>query len=138
MSKPPRLLIASHPDRTSIANWKVGRYIIGRNDDVDVYIPSTEVSRHHAIIEVGLSTVFLRDLDSRNGTFVEGVRISSNTSAKLQSGSRLSFGTYPATYVYVPEQIDGTPRQAVLCLGCRYVHRPDEPYWQVDFEDGYP
>ena len=52
---------------------------IGRLPGVQVLIPRNEVSRHHARIErVGI-THFLSDLESSNGTFVDGQRITRRT-----------------------------------------------------------
>ena len=46
------------------------RMIIGRKD-ADIQIRDLEASRHHAAIEVYGNEVFLRDLNSSNGTYVD-------------------------------------------------------------------
>lgn len=51
---------------------------IGRGTDVDIRIDDTAVSRHHAEI-VLTSPIMLRDLDSTNGTWVKGERITEMT-----------------------------------------------------------
>lgn len=50
--------------------------IIGRSPDVDVVINDTNVSRRHAEVWRTSEGVAIRDLDSTNGTFVNGHRVS--------------------------------------------------------------
>ncbi len=51
----------------------------GRNDTTDLPINSTRVSREHAVIVRAGDTYRVRDLDSTNGTFVNGQRIEEAT-----------------------------------------------------------
>jgi pSer/pThr/pTyr-binding forkhead associated (FHA) protein len=54
-------------------------FLIGRGYDCDVRIPCDEefqtVSRHHCLLGVAANSVWLRDLGSRNGTFLNGKQI---------------------------------------------------------------
>jgi EAL domain-containing protein (putative c-di-GMP-specific phosphodiesterase class I) len=54
-------------------------FSIGRNDTTDLPINSTRVSREHAVIVRGGNTYRIRDLDSTNGTLVNGQRIDEAT-----------------------------------------------------------
>ncbi len=56
---------------------KVKRSVtIGRNNDCDIIIESASVSRYHAVIEKSINdTYVLKDLGSRNGTFLNGNKI---------------------------------------------------------------
>jgi pSer/pThr/pTyr-binding forkhead associated (FHA) protein len=54
-------------------------FSIGRNDTTDLPINSTRVSREHAVIIRGGNTYRIRDLDSTNGTLVNGQRIDEAT-----------------------------------------------------------
>lgn len=56
---------------------------IGRNPDCDLVVDSPLVSRYHAELEISGEGALLRDLDSANGTFVDGRRVSQ---AQLRSG----------------------------------------------------
>lgn len=59
---------------------------IGRNPDCDLVLDSPLVSRYHAELELSDSGALLRDLESANGTFVGGQRVSQ---AHLSSGQGL-------------------------------------------------
>jgi len=52
-----------------------GRLVIGRGSDCDLVLDEPEMSRRHAVIENSGDGMFLRDLGSSNGTFVNGVQV---------------------------------------------------------------
>lgn len=52
-----------------------GRRMMGSADDCDIIVRDGEVSRLHASLEVTNDGAWVRDLGSRNGTFVNGVRV---------------------------------------------------------------
>lgn len=52
-----------------------GDNTLGRGDDCEVSLKLASVSRHHAMITVDGTRVTLRDLQSKNGTFVRGERV---------------------------------------------------------------
>lgn len=55
------------------------RCVIGRAPDCDLQVPSdpthADISRHHCLLEIEPQAVRVRDLGSRNGTWVNGTRI---------------------------------------------------------------
>lgn len=51
------------------------RFVIGREDDCDLLLPDEKISRHHAAIIRREGSIFLEDLGSTNGTFLDGVQI---------------------------------------------------------------
>ena len=57
------------------ARLKAGRNVVGRDPDADVFIDAVGVSRRHAMIVVSRAAVTLYDLNSKNGTFANGVRV---------------------------------------------------------------
>jgi sigma-B regulation protein RsbU (phosphoserine phosphatase) len=73
-------------------NLEPGKYLIGRKPGCDLVISDKTVSRKHAVMEVGLSTgeCFLVDLESHNGTTVNGERITVRTQVKPED--RIMFG----------------------------------------------
>ena len=68
-----------------------GKYTIGRNSDCELYLADKSVSRVHALLEVaGSGEVYLTDLQSRNGTVVNGRPIFSK--AMLKTNDEVAFG----------------------------------------------
>ena len=65
------------------------RTSIGRTPDNDLQIDSRSVSRHHAVILVGPVHSIIEDLNSTNGVYVNGRRITRNT---LKDGDTVVFG----------------------------------------------
>lgn len=56
--------------------WLVNReLIIGREDSCEIVIPDRQISRRHARIYLSTEGVFLEDLGSKNGTYLNSQRI---------------------------------------------------------------
>lgn len=66
-----------------------GRQTVGRSVDADLRLSYPNVSRRHAQIVVNDEEVTVDDLGSRNGTLIDGVRISKPT--RLLPGRTVSF-----------------------------------------------
>ena len=76
-------------DAGKVFRLQRGSLTIGRNTG-EVPLTDAEVSRHHAVAELfGRKMIFLRDLGSTNGTFVNGRRVSV---ARLGHGDTLGCG----------------------------------------------
>src|SRR5690242_16730283 len=52
-----------------------GRNLLGREGENDFLVPHASVSRQHCEVWLLEDSVVVRDLGSRNGTFVEGERV---------------------------------------------------------------
>ncbi|CAG0946311.1 FHA domain-containing protein FhaB [Anaerolineae bacterium] len=70
---------------------KAGDNLLGRADDVEIPITNTLASRRHAVICVEAQRVTIQDLDSANGTFVNGQKIGVSAVA-LKPGDTLTLG----------------------------------------------
>ncbi len=64
---------------------------VGRGDDCDIALNSQNVSRRHARIFVYQGQPYVQDLGSRNGVYVNGVRIQEQ---RLGSGDTLTMGEF--------------------------------------------
>ena len=67
-----------------------GEIVIGRSSELDMVLVEDMVSRRHAKISVEDGDIFLEDLGSTNGSFVNGEKI---TRTKLEEGDRILIGT---------------------------------------------
>ena len=74
----------------NIAINVVSSLIIGRSDTCDIYIDDTKLSRQHFVIENDNGNLYVMDLQSRNGTMLNGIRI--NSRQPLQSGDKITVG----------------------------------------------
>jgi DNA-binding winged helix-turn-helix (wHTH) protein len=73
-----------------------GENVVGRDPDARVRIDHRSVSRRHARINVRGESVTIEDLQSRNGTFVGGLRIDSPV--ELQDGAIIGLGPVTLTF----------------------------------------
>jgi pSer/pThr/pTyr-binding forkhead associated (FHA) protein len=82
--------------------------VIGRGDDCHLRPQSDAVSRRHCVIITTENEVVVRDLNSRNGTYVNGERVSEE--AVLLSGDVLRIG--PLEFELAVEQTVGKPKRS--------------------------
>ncbi|MDD3470193.1 MAG: FHA domain-containing protein [Thermoguttaceae bacterium] len=85
----PTLLVLRGNDlgsRFTLTESEIG---LGRDISNGIRLHDTEVSRRHAVLVRQGDTYVLRDLDSANGTFVSGQRI---TEYRLRPGDRIEVG----------------------------------------------
>lgn len=61
--------------------------LIGRDEECDIVVPDRQVSRHHARISLTPEGALLEDLESKNGTHLNGKAL--ETATTLQDGDNL-------------------------------------------------
>ena len=67
---------------------------VGRGSDNDVVLGSKAVSRNHAVLSVLDTELYVKDLDSSNGTFVNNKRIEANKTVQLNADDKLGFASF--------------------------------------------
>jgi hypothetical protein len=72
------------------------RVTIGRSPDASVFLDDVTVSRNHALLVRRRDGLYIDDLGSLNGTYVNRRRIESH---KLAHGDELQVGKYKLTYL---------------------------------------
>ena len=77
-----------------------GENLLGRTADAAVWLEDVNVSRRHARIMITGREATLEDLDSKNGTFLEGRRIESATT--LANGNVIWVGPFSLTFRAYP------------------------------------
>jgi hypothetical protein len=95
---------------------------IGRDPASDLCLENSSVSRVHASLHYREGTWVLRDRGSRNGTFVDGVRV---TEVGLQPSALLRFGD--AFYKFVPAGIECYARYEAGGALVTTAATPNEP-----------
>lgn len=75
--------------------------VIGRHNDCDLHAPLMSVSKRHCQLTCNDGALRIRDLGSRNGTYVNGQRIDET---EIKAGDRVKIG--PLMFLL---QIDGQP-----------------------------
>ncbi len=91
------LEVAEGADRGLVYRFNSETILLGRLN-TDLVVRDSDVSRRHAIIEVFEDDlVYVRDLGSTNGTFVNGQRVST---VKLSPGDQLKLGRCTLAYDY--------------------------------------
>jgi pSer/pThr/pTyr-binding forkhead associated (FHA) protein len=70
--------------------------VIGRDHDCAVRIDSGTVSRHHARIVMTSGAATIEDLGSKNGTSVEGRKVT--TPVPLEDGAEVRVGSVTMTF----------------------------------------
>ncbi len=85
----PRLLGLSGPLRDSIFALPSSEVPVGRDPGNVLAIPDPSLSRRHCVILPAETGYLIRDLDSRNGTYVNGVSVKEGP---LQHGDQISVG----------------------------------------------
>jgi DNA-binding winged helix-turn-helix (wHTH) protein len=70
---------------------KEGDNVIGRAKDCEVSIELASISRHHAVVALNSGQMTVRDLGSKNGTFVSGRRVEGTV--PIASGERMRIGS---------------------------------------------
>lgn len=73
-------------------------HVVGRLSSCGLCLSRSFVSLAHALIRWNGACWELRDLGSTNGTYLDGVRLQSGQSVRLQLGSSLTFGDVPETW----------------------------------------
>lgn len=81
--------------------------VIGRGDDCHLRPQSDAISRRHCVIITTENEVVVRDLNSRNGTFVNNERVGEES--VLLSGDMLKVG--PLEFEVAVEQTPGKPKR---------------------------
>lgn len=71
--------------------------VVGRHDDCEVVLDSPAVSRYHVKIYCENNHYFIEDLNSRNGTSVNGVRIQGRM--LLNDGDQIEISTLPFKFL---------------------------------------
>jgi hypothetical protein len=93
----PTLLIRAGGGRAGEhLSLHAARETIGRAPDADLFLDDVTVSREHAVIEREPDGLYIRDLDSLNGTYVNRARVARQ---RLADGDEVQIGKFKLTFL---------------------------------------
>jgi pSer/pThr/pTyr-binding forkhead associated (FHA) protein len=113
-----RLILSLDGHTLAEYNMNKERYTIGRLPDNDIRIDNPAVSGHHSLIINILNDSFLEDLNSTNGTYVNGKLIKKHA---LQHGDIITVGHHQLRFVEEDEQQDEFQKTMVIQPSARPV-----------------
>ena len=97
----PMLFLPPHPP---LAIRAEGSIVLGRSQSCDITLDTPDASRRHAEIASAGAGYVVRDLESTNGTFVNGHRIREH---RLQPGDRIGIGRLVIVFCQVDAGLEG-------------------------------
>lgn len=96
-----------------------GEVLIGRADQIEGHMPTIDlsphggrdagVSRRHAVIFAAENGLFLRDIGSTNGTYLNGYTLKPNQSYQLRDGDQIDVGQIRLQLKVVFAPLPATP-----------------------------
>lgn len=78
--------------------------LVGRHQDANIVLQFGEISRRHAAFLLKDQALYLQDLNSSNGTFVNNIRIVEET--LLQDGDTIAFATLPFVVMFEQTEVN--------------------------------
>ena len=86
------LHVIAGPEAGTVAPLPPGTWRLGRSPGTEIRLDDPDVSRLHAEFEVAAGAVRLRDLDSTNGTSLDGTPIPPGVATPVGAGQRIRIG----------------------------------------------
>lgn len=82
-------------------------FLVGRHQDADLVLQAAEVSRKHAALLLKMQQLWVQDLGSSNGTFVNDLRIEQET--QLHEGDIVQFASFKFSVLAPADQNTDLP-----------------------------
>jgi pSer/pThr/pTyr-binding forkhead associated (FHA) protein len=118
MGRMPKLLMTSAGE-TRYVDLKPHENTLGRNVRNDILLNSRFASRRHAVIVVEEAFTTIRDLESQNGTFVNGARVQTQV---LVDGDVIRLGDCELHFIAGDQEFSEVEAQRLSSV----------PNWMVD------
>ncbi len=88
-NKAARYMILTDNDESFTFTLNSQEILMGRHISADLRIPDMSVSRYHALLTLDNGIWTIKDLDSKSGTYVNGIRIKER---KLRNNDEITLG----------------------------------------------
>ncbi|HQQ75311.1 MAG TPA: FHA domain-containing protein [Pseudomonadales bacterium] len=118
---------AIRPNHSALANkiYSIdGKTVVGRSNECDLSFSVTHLSRKHAELFILNGQLMVKDLESANGTYVNGARIEE---AKLQKGDELRLDTLTFTVIGPGGESDRTTVRSAVSIPALKTEAPVTP-----------
>ncbi len=76
---------------------------VGRSSGSTLPLDNTTISRYHFSLTVSGGLIYITDLDSANGTYVDGVKLPANEQRQLFDGEEILIGNLRMSYHYLDQ-----------------------------------
>ncbi len=100
-----QLIVTASGGRVRRYPLATGENLVGRGANAKVVLKYPDLSRRHALITVAGDQITLRDLGSRNRTFVNDSPVEPEVDVAVEPGARLRFGSVEARL----RKVEGSP-----------------------------
>ena len=105
------------------------RTTLGRLADNDIVFDNMVVSGHHCVFELrGLADVFIEDLHSTNGTYINGKMVKRQ---QLQDGEVISIGNFRIQYLAASDRPAFSQTAAMKLDGAGAASKPSHAIFRV-------
>ena len=111
MTTKPRLIAVSGPAAGTTFSLSVGEVSIGRGASNEICVNDNSISRQHCLVKQEDESFKVVDLESYNGTFVNGLPV---LEQYLTHGDQLAVGS--VLFLFLTEEIDDAPPQTSVEL----------------------
>jgi len=81
--------------------------LVGRHQDADVLLQAAEISRRHAALLLKDQLLWVQDLNSSNGTFINDIRIEQEK--QLHDGDIVQFASFKFSVLAPMQEIEDLP-----------------------------
>lgn len=123
MATQPDVILHYVKGDSDAKDFRVGKedILIGRASECDIHLDDQQVSRFHASLRIAPDGFWLLDMDSKNGTLIDGEPIPPNRRIPLKPEQKFSIGSYTFMAVVPPAPtLDQTIMQPGVPRGYMY------------------
>jgi diguanylate cyclase (GGDEF)-like protein len=113
----PCLTVLTGTSTGTIYKVTHGTHVIGRKENCEIRITDDGISRQHARVRCEGELVFVEDLGSRNGTYINGRRI--EAPKQLHDGDKIQIGRTTVVRYALHDQLDESFHDNLLSSALR-------------------
>jgi diguanylate cyclase (GGDEF)-like protein len=116
-AKKPCVTVLTGTASGQVFNLPVGNTVVGRAANAEIRLQDDGVSRHHARLRVEGGEVWVDDLESRNGTFVNAQKITEPV--QLADGDKIQIGRSIVLRFGYQDELDASYHESLISSSLR-------------------